>query len=68
MATIEWPPYHISACNINPLYPNTLPPAQGWQCPVCKAVYAPSMPCCMHCRPQQVEYSSGRTTDGKPKK
>lgn len=22
---------------------------QGWQCPVCKGVYAPSMPVCIRC-------------------
>ena len=22
---------------------------QGWQCPICKRVYAPFMPCCSYC-------------------
>jgi hypothetical protein len=26
-----------------------LPPAQGWQCPVCKSVWAPGMPGCGKC-------------------
>jgi len=24
-------------------------PEQGWQCPICKRVYAPSVPMCFYC-------------------
>lgn len=29
--------------------PSPVNPPQGWQCPVCKAVFAPNFPCCMNC-------------------
>jgi hypothetical protein len=32
---------------------------QGWQCPICKAVYSPTMPCCFTCVPQKTTVSSG---------
>lgn len=25
---------------------------QGWECPVCHRVYAPSVPCCYYCGPE----------------
>lgn len=43
-------------CNPNPanrlppMWPNVQPSLQqGWLCPVCKAVYAPSMLFCLNC-------------------
>lgn len=40
---------------------------QGWQCPVCKAVYAPSMPTCMHCGPKKTETTAGTKTENSLK-
>jgi hypothetical protein len=28
-------------------------PRQGWQCPVCKRVYAPDFPMCVQCGPKR---------------
>lgn len=32
---------------VNEIYGFMAP--QGWQCPVCNRVYAPSVPCCYYC-------------------
>ena len=34
---------------------------QGWQCPVCKRVYAPFMPCCTVCGECQQTVSNVET-------
>ena len=35
---------------------------QGWQCPVCKKIYAPNIPECLHCNNVEAELN---TTDGE---
>lgn len=49
---------------------NTWPPQtfapQGWQCPVCKHVYSPSMVVCSYC-PPRIENATSTTTDATPK-
>lgn len=35
---------------------------QGWQCPVCKKIYAPNIPECLHCNNVETEL---KTTAGK---
>jgi len=40
--------------------PGSIIPAQGWQCPVCKSVYAPNTPMCLQCP------SSERVATHKP--
>ena len=35
---------------------------QGWQCPVCKKIYAPHIPECLHCNNVETEL---KTTDGE---
>jgi hypothetical protein len=37
--------------------PMTHYPTQGWQCPVCRAVYSPTVPSCFSCKPKK--YSAG---------
>lgn len=36
---------------INPQYMTNPAPQQGWQCPVCKAVFAPWVATCFNCKP-----------------
>lgn len=40
---------------------------QGWQCPVCKKIYAPNIPECLHCNNVETELkitdSEGITID-----
>ena len=31
---------------------------QGWQCPVCKAVFSPFTPICYNCRGTKTSYST----------
>lgn len=33
---------------------------QGWQCPICKKIYAPNIPECLHCNNVETEL---KTTD-----
>lgn len=33
---------------------------QGWQCPICKKIYAPNIPECLHCNNVKTEL---KTTD-----
>jgi hypothetical protein len=39
---------------------------QGWQCPVCKRVYAPSVATCWNC-PQQYQYGYGTNEPKTPR-
>jgi hypothetical protein len=60
----SWVPnntYHI--CYIQPLFQSTNPIAQpqGWQCPVCKNVYAPWVPRCENCH-NKTEFTVKKTT------
>ena len=41
----------------------SIPPQQGWQCPVCGRVYAPWMSECSHCGNSVVTTSSGTRAD-----
>lgn len=43
-----------------------VPIPRGWQCPVCKRVYAPSWPMCSYCGNQPVTYTNRMDTAGKP--
>ncbi len=39
-------------------------PQQGWQCPVCKYVYGPTMPVCLNCnRPENEKYKTSTGTE-----
>ena len=38
------------------MYENIVP--QGWQCPICKRVYSPSMPMCNYCGELKFTYST----------
>ena len=35
---------------------------QGWQCPLCKRVYAPFIPCCFHCGEEGMTKTNTETT------
>lgn len=35
---------------------------QGWQCPICKKIYAPNISECLHCNNVKTEL---KTTDGE---
>jgi len=37
-------------------------PQQGWQCPVCKAVYAPFFPQCTRCGKNEQQTTVGTST------
>jgi hypothetical protein len=57
-----------SACTIpwtwNPPYQAM--PQQGWQCPVCKNVYAPFMPQCSKCCNQSTVTTTTSSIPEKP--
>lgn len=35
--------------------PTTLGAAQGWQCPLCKTIYSPTVVCCWTCKASSVQ-------------
>jgi len=39
---------------------------QGWQCPICKKVYAPSTHMCFYCPPKEQTWTSNNTTSNAP--
>lgn len=43
---------------------NSVP--QGWQCPICKRVYAPFIPCCYHCGNEKIITTTTITTGTPP--
>lgn len=36
---------------------------QGWQCPVCKKIYAPNIPECLHCNNVEIELKTTENED-----
>lgn len=47
------------------MYDNFTYVPQGWQCPVCKRVYAPSMSYCTSCGEQKVTVTNVTVKDGE---
>jgi len=41
-------------------------PQQGWQCPICKSVMAPSTPMCFNCKPKNQFQSTMKCDHGIP--
>jgi len=37
---------------------------QGWQCPICKRVYAPSVPMCFYCGNTRITTTSNTKLEG----
>lgn len=52
--TGQWQPNYLPMQNWNI--------QQGWQCPVCKSVMAPTQPFCVFCSPKKTEIKE--TTNG----